>query len=336
MKIVFAGTPEFAAQAMRAIVGAGHEIVLTLTQPDRRAGRGMHLQASPVKQFALEKNIPLLQPETLKRTVADPEKKIQAQEAYGLLSEIDFDAMVVVAYGLILPQEILDITERPGRYGSFNIHASLLPRWRGAAPIQRAIESGDAKTGVCIMQMDAGLDTGDTVMAEEIDIHSNETSATLHDRLAALGAQLIVKILHQLETIGHLNRCPQASQGITYAEKIAKDEAEIDWAHDAQKIDARIRAFNPFPGATSAIGDLNLKLWNSQIPKDAPSGEGAGVGQIIALGNEGVFVKCGSGVLEILEVQKPGGKRIPAKLCLKSLSESGEVVSFQNKENSRH
>jgi methionyl-tRNA formyltransferase len=295
----------------------------------------MHLQASPVKQFALEKNIPVLQPETLRRSVADPEKKSQAQEAYRLLSEIHFDAMVVVAYGLILPQEILDISERPGRYGSFNIHASLLPRWRGAAPIQRAIESGDAKTGVCIMQMDAGLDTGDIVMAEEIDIHSNETSATLHDRLAVLGAQLMTRTLHQLETVGHLSRCPQKNQGISYAEKIAKDEAEIDWANDAQKIDARIRAFNPFPGATSAIGDLSFKLWNSQVPQDAPSAEGAGVGQIIAFSDEGVFVKCGSGVLEILEMQKPGGKRISAKLCLKGLSEAGEVVSFQTKENSR-
>ena len=334
MKIVFAGTPEFAAQAMRAIEGAGHKIVLALTQPDRRAGRGMHLQASPVKQFALEKNIPVLQPETLRRNATDPQKKIQAEEAYKQLSEVDFDAMVVVAYGLILPQEILDIAERPGRFGSFNIHASLLPRWRGAAPIQRAIESGDAKTGVCIMQMDAGLDTGDTVMVEELDIASNETSTTLHDRLARLGAKLIVNTLHQLETVGSLPRSPQSAQGITYAEKIVKDEAEIDWGNDAQKIDARIRAFNPFPGATSSIGNLSLKLWNSRIPRNAPSAERADLGQVLSFGDESVFVKCGTGVIEILEMQKPGGKRIPAKLCLQGLGEAGEMLRFQAKENS--
>jgi methionyl-tRNA formyltransferase len=334
MRIVFAGTPEFAAQAMRAIHESGHEIVLALTQPDRRAGRGMHLQASPVKQFALEKNIPVLQPETLRLTAADPQKKIQAEDAYKQLSETDFDAMIVVAYGLILPQEILDIAERPGRYGSFNIHASLLPRWRGAAPIQRAIESGDAKTGVCIMQMDAGLDTGDTVMVEEIDIHANETSATLHDRLAALGAKLIVQTLHLLEAVDDLSRSPQAAEGITYAEKIAKDEAEIDWGDDAQKIDARIRAFNPFPGATSSIGNLSLKLWNSRISGNAPSGEQAGAGQILGFGNESVFVKCGTGVIEILEMQKPGGKKISAKLCLQGLSEASEMLRFQAKENS--
>jgi len=217
--------------------------------------------------------------------------------------------MVVVAYGLILPPEILDIAERPGRFGSFNIHASLLPRWRGAAPIQRAIESNDVKTGVCIMQMDAGLDTGDTIMVEEIDIASNETSATLHDRLATLGAKLIVSTLHQLETVGNLPRSPQAAQGITYAEKIAKDEAEIDWGHDAQKIDAKIRAFNPFPGATSSIGNLSFKLWNSRISRNAPSGEQACAGQIIGFGDKSVFVKCGTGVIEILEMQKPGGKK---------------------------
>ena len=335
MKIVFAGTPEFAAQAMRAIQSAGHEIVLALTQPDRRAGRGMQLQASPVKQFALENNIPVMQPETLRRTSADALKKNQAEAAYKQLFDTDFDAMVVVAYGLILPQEILDLTERPGRHGSFNIHASLLPRWRGAAPIQRAIESGDSKTGVCIMQMDAGLDTGDTVMVEELNIHANENSAGLHDRLATLGAQLIVKTLDQLENGGNLVRSPQVTQGITYAEKIVKDEAEIDWGNDAQKIDARIRAFNPFPGATSALNGLSLKLWNSRIPESAPSSAGASVGQVIGFSEEGVFVKCGTGVIEILEMQKPGGKRIPAKLCLQSFSESGAVMRFQTKENSR-
>lgn len=333
MKIVFAGTPEFAAQAMRAIDKAGYEIVLALTQPDRRAGRGMHLQASPVKQFALENNIPVLQPETLRRNIADPQKKIQAEKAYKQLSETNFDAMVVVAYGLILPQEVLDISERKGRHGSFNIHASLLPRWRGAAPIQRAIESGDTKTGVCIMQMDAGLDTGDTVMVEELDIRPNETSASLHDRLATLGATLIVKTLDRLQASDDLPRIPQALQGVTYAEKIAKAEAEIDWSKTAQEIDAKIRAFNPFPGATSSIADFSLKLWSSRVAEDAPSGAGSGIGQVLGFGDVGIFVKCGSGVIEVLEMQKPGGKKIQAKLCLQGLNEKSEDLRFHAKNN---
>jgi methionyl-tRNA formyltransferase len=184
------------------------------------------------------------------------------------------------------------------------------------------------------MQMDAGLDTGDTVMVEELEIGSNETSGTLHNRLATLGAKLIVNTLYQLEAVGSLPRSPQAAKGITYAEKIAKDEAEIDWSNEARKIDDRIRAFNPFPGATSSIGNLSLKLWNSRIPSNAPSEEQANAGQILGFGDESVFVKCGTGVIEILEMQKPGGKKIPAKLCLQGLSEAGEMLRFQAKENS--
>ena len=330
MKIVFAGTPEFAAQAMRAIAEAGHEIVLALTQPDRRAGRGMHLQASPVKEFALEKQIPVLQPETLKRNHPDAQKNLQAEEAYQCLSQLDFDAMVVVAYGLILPQEILDISERPGRHGSFNIHASLLPRWRGAAPIQRAIESGDHKTGVCIMQMDAGLDTGDTVLREELEITPHETSVTLHDRLAALGAKLIVNTLAQLESVKPLARMPQSNIGITYAEKILKVEAEIDWSLDAKQIDARIRAFNPFPGASSSFAGQGIKFWNSCIPKEAPSKSGL-PGEVLGFGEESIYVQCGSGVLEVLEMQKPGGKRMNAKLCLQTFDVSEKPVCFKTK-----
>ena len=330
MKIVFAGTPEFAAQAMRAIYGAGHEIVLALTQPDRRAGRGMHMQASPVKEFALEKNIPVLQPETLKRNSADLQKKSQAEDAYQQLSQIDFDVMVVVAYGLILPQEILDISERPGRHGSLNIHASLLPRWRGAAPIQRAIELCDQKTGVCIMQMDAGLDTGDVVLLEALEIVADETSATLHDRLAALGAKLIVNTLAQLEGGISLVRAPQANTGITYAEKILKTEAEINWHLDARQIDARIRAFNPFPGATAYLDDLAIKLWNSRIANDG-HGELTKPGEILGFGDEGVYVQCGSGVIELLEIQKPGGKRMNAKIYLQTLDAAKKSLCFQTR-----
>jgi methionyl-tRNA formyltransferase len=332
MKIVFAGTPEFAAQAMRAIYDAGHEIVLALTQPDRRAGRGMHLQASPVKEFALQKNIPVLQPETLRLTSSDPQKQAQAVAANERLSTIDFDAMVVVAYGLILPQEILDISERAGRYGSFNIHASLLPRWRGAAPIQRAIESGDAKTGVCIMQMDAGLDTGDTVLVADIEIARDETSSSLHDRLAELGAKLIVDVLNTLEQGKDLSRVPQEKDGITYAEKILKSEAEIDWVLSAKEIDQRIRAFNPFPGASSNLNGLAVKFWNSRLADPKAVSATGTVGEALGFGNKGAFIQCGEGVLEVLEMQKPGGKKIDAKTCLQPIGAGEKLLRFQTKE----
>jgi methionyl-tRNA formyltransferase len=329
MKIVFAGTPEFAAQAMRSIHDAGHEIVLALTQPDRRAGRGMHLQASPVKVFANENNIPILQPQTLRRNSADSLKQHEAEEAYQRLSELDFDAMVVVAYGLILPQEILDITQRPGRYGSFNIHASLLPRWRGAAPIQRAIEAGDQKTGVSIMKMDSGLDTGDTVLVEALNISLDENSSTLHDRLANIGARLIVQTLHTLEKDKAIQATPQNSQGVMYAEKILKSEAEIDWSFSAQEIDCRIRAFNPFPGATSILKGIPLKCWNSRVsPKNVPK-ETRRAGEILGFSEEGAYIQCGKGVVEVLEMQRPGGKKMSAKMCLQAFPDQENELRFQ-------
>lgn len=332
MKIVFAGTPEFAAQAMRAIHNAGHEIVLALTQPDRRAGRGMHLQASPVKEFALEKNIPVLQPETLKSNHSDPVKKAQAEEAIKQLSEIEFDAMVVVAYGLILPQEVLDITQRLGRYGSFNIHASLLPRWRGAAPIQRAIEAGDSKTGVCIMQMDAGLDTGDTVLISELVINPEETSVSLHDRLSVLGAKLIVEVLQVLQDGGNLVKTPQPISGMNYAEKILKNEAEINWRLSAKQIDCQIRGFNPFPGAVSTLAGNPIKFWNSRIPKAGVCVETAIAGQVLGFSEGGVYIQCGQGVIEVFEMQKPGGKKMSAKTCMQSIGLDDKSLHFQAKE----
>lgn len=332
MKIVFAGTPEFAAQAMRAIHEAGHEIVLALTQPDRRAGRGMHLQASPVKTFALQNNIPVLQPETLRRTSPDLEKREQAEAAYERLSSIEFDAMVVVAYGLILPQEILDISERPGRFGSFNIHASLLPRWRGAAPIQRAIEAGDASTGVCIMQMDAGLDTGDTFLVSTLEIARDESSASLHDRLALLGSQSIVAVLDELQKGKTVTRLPQLKEGVTYAEKILKSEAEIDWRLSARQIDQRIRAFNPFPGSSSSINGADIKFWNSRVAEAGIFVEPGNVGEVLGLSSHGVYIRCGEGVLEVLEMQKPGGKRTDAKTCIQSLGAGEKLLRFQAKE----
>ena len=328
MKIVFAGTPEFAAQAMRAIDAAGHRIVLALTQPDRRAGRGMHFQASPVKTFALEKNIPVLQPASLRRNGVDPEKNKQALTAYQRLSEIDFDVMVVVAYGLILPQEILDIAECDQRHGCFNIHASILPRWRGAAPIQRAIEQGDSSTGVSIMKMDAGLDTGDTVLVHEINITRDETSASLHDRLSKLGADSIVEVLNIISQGAALVRTPQTSEGVRYAEKILKSEADINWQLSATVIDCRIRAFNPFPGATSNLDGIPMKFWNSRIPSSGDYSQSDQVGAVLGFSKKGVFIQCGQGVIEVLEMQRPGGKRLNAAACLQTHGVPPQALRF--------
>ena len=328
MKIVFAGTPEFAAQAMRAIDAAGHQIVLVMTQPDRRAGRGMHLHASPVKTLAIEKNITVLQPSTLKRNAADPDKKAEAESAYQQLAKLEFDAMVVVAYGLILPQDVLDLAEQAGRFGCFNIHASLLPRWRGAAPIQRAIEAGDHTTGVCIMQMDAGLDTGDVVLMDELKIAHDETSATLHDRLAELGSRLIVKTLNALDAKQTLIRIPKAEFGVSYAEKILKSEAEINWQLGAIEIDRRIRAFNPFPGASASLGGEPIKILNSALPEARIQRQSATPGQILGASKTGVYVQCGDGVVELTEVQRPGGKKMNAKLSLHAQLEQKEASQF--------
>lgn len=316
MKIVFAGTPEFAAIAMRAIDAAGHEIVLALTQPDRRAGRGMQVQSSPVKLFAQEKNIPILQPETLKQNHADMQKQNAAHAVFQALSHTNFDAMVVVAYGLILPQEILDVASTQGRHGCFNIHASLLPRWRGAAPIQRSIESGDEVTGISIMQMDAGLDTGDIVLTKRLAISAQETTVTLHDRLAHLGAQAMIEVLNDIDLGQNLSKIVQPTDGISYAEKILKSEAEIDWHLNATQIDRRIRAFNPFPGASSTLNGEQLKFWNSSVPTKALNKEGKLPGEIVSAGESSIYVQCGEGVIEILEMQKAGGKRLPATKCI--------------------
>lgn len=316
---------------MRALEAAGHEIVMALTQPDRPAGRGMQLQASPVKRFALEKNIPVLQPETLKRNSIDPQKKAQAHEAYEHLSQADFDVMVVVAYGLILPQDILDIADRKGRYGCFNIHASLLPRWRGAAPIQRAIESGDIKTGVSIMQMDAGLDTGDIVLVKEIPIAADETSVSLHDRLASLGADLMVETLALLCQGKVLNKIPQVLAGITYAEKILKNEAEIDWSLSAVEIDRRIRAFNPFPGSTSTMNKEVFKFWKAAVLTCLTFPKTGVLGEVLDVEGNDVYIQCGEGVIAIQEMQKPGGKRMAASACLKPHHLPKQIMQFLRK-----
>lgn len=292
MKLIFAGTPEFAAQALRAIIAAGHEVLLVLTQPDRPAGRGMNLQPSAVKQVAVEHGIEVFQPLSLRDAAA--QERIAAVAA---------EVMVVAAYGLILPQSVLDLP----RHGCINIHASLLPRWRGAAPIQRALLAGDAETGVCIMQMEAGLDTGPVLLRGVLPIADDDNASTLHDRLAELGARLVVEALDGLP----LPAVPQPVEGVTYAHKIEKAEALVDWRRSADELDRHIRAFNPFPGALAMFGGQTVKLWRA-LPT-----QGAGEpGEIIEVNRQAVIVACGQGALALGELQKAGGKRLPAQQFL--------------------
>lgn len=312
MKIIFAGTPEFAAVALQSLHDAGFEIPLVLTQPDRPAGRGMQLQASPVKQLAVAKGIPVAQPVSLRLNGKYPEV---AQEAHALLHATPHDVMVVAAYGLILPRSVLDIP----KYGCINIHASLLPRWRGAAPIHRAIEAGDAETGVTIMQMEEGLDTGPMLSMERVPIAASDTTGSLHDKLAELGGKMIVEALRKLEQDG-LHATPQPEDGVTYAAKIAKDEAALDFAQPAEVLDRRIRAFNPFPGAVASFNDVAVKFWRAEV---ASMDAKAAPGTVLGASQEGVLVATGKGVLRVLELQKPGGKRLPAGEFLKGFSLEG-------------
>jgi len=301
---------------------------LVLTQPDRRAGRGMHLQASPVKEFALSKGVPLLQPASLNTNNLDEVKRAEAIAALRVISETQFDTMVVVAYGLIIPQAMLDLAERPGRHGAFNIHGSLLPRWRGAAPIQRSIAAGDGRTGITIMQMDAGLDTGDMVMSESIDINPDETSSSLHDRLAELGARLMVRCLAMLDAQEAATRTPQSEEGMCYAEKIQKTEAEIDWSQSAATIDRLIRAFNPFPGASSTLGGQSLKFWRARPLTKELADQYRGShrpGSIVGKTNDGFMVWCKDGALEVLEIQKPGGRRSSAAQWIQAAKPAGAL-----------
>lgn len=304
MRVIFVGTPEFARVALAQLQAAGFEIPLVLTQPDRPAGRGMKLQASSVKQFALEKQIPVLQPRSLRLDGKYPEDAAAARDA---LEAARADVMVVAAYGLILPQWVLDMP----RLGCLNIHASLLPRWRGAAPIHRAIEAGDSETGITLMQMDAGLDTGDMLLVEKLPIAPRDTTGTLHDKLASLGGRLVVEAL-ELAACGGLRPVPQPGEGITYAHKIEKHEAAIDWRQSAAVIERRIRAFNPFPGAASALGGDTVKFWQAVVLPGVQRPEAAVAGQIIAVSPDGVDVATGDGVLRATRLQKPGGKPLDA------------------------
>ena len=290
MKLIFAGTPEFAATALEALLAAGHEVLLVLTQPDRPAGRGMTLQASAVKKLALAHGLALHQPDKLKD--AATHEPIRAACAQGA------EVMVVAAYGLILPQAVLDIPSR----GCINIHASLLPRWRGAAPIHRAIEAGDAQTGVTIMQMEAGLDTGPMLLSESIPIAPQDTTGSLHDRLATLGGRLIVDALAGIDG---LTPAPQPETGVTYASKIAKGEAQLDWAQPATVLERKLRAFNPFPGAVATLAGEPVKLWRGEAVQAAGR-----PGRILAADGNGIVVACGEGALRLTELQRPGGRRL--------------------------
>jgi methionyl-tRNA formyltransferase len=294
MRLAFAGTPEFAAATLAALLEAeaGHEIALVLTQPDRPAGRGMRCVSSPVRQLALARGLEILQPVSLKQDAAARER----------ITTLGVEALIVVAYGLILPQAVLDAP----RLGCLNLHASLLPRWRGAAPIQRAILAGDAETGVCVMQMEAGLDTGPVLARVKTPIQPDDNAASLHDRLAALGARLMVETLPRLPLAAEA----QPGTGVTYAAKLEKAEAHLDWSLPATELDRRIRAFNPFPVAQTLLAGALLKIWQAEIVSTATGAAAAGT--VLAVDKNGITVACGQGALRLTELQKAGGKRLAA------------------------
>ncbi|STZ77225.1 methionyl-tRNA formyltransferase [Bergeriella denitrificans] len=291
MKVIFSGTPDFAAAALKTIAAAGFEIPLVLTQPDRPKGRGMQLQASPVKQAALDLGLRVEQPEKLRGNA----------EALNMLKDTGADVMVVAAYGLILPQDVLDTP----KHGCLNIHASLLPRWRGAAPIQRAIEAGDAETGVCIMQMDIGLDTGHVVSEHRYTIAPSDTANEVHDALMDLGAAAIVADLQRLQAEGRLKSVPQPEAGVTYAQKLSKEEARINWQEPAAVIERKIRAFNPVPAAWVEYQGKPMKIWRAEIVNQSGN-----AGEVLACSSDGLIVACGEGALKITELQPAGSKRM--------------------------
>ncbi len=304
MRILFAGTPDFARVALEHLLAAGFDVPLVFTQPDRPAGRGMKLQASPVKQLALERGIAVAQPRGLRLDGKYPDDAAAAREA---IAAAQADAMVVAAYGLILPRWVLDAP----RLGCLNIHASLLPRWRGAAPIHRAIEAGDPQTGVTIMQMDEGLDTGAMLLREALPIRAGDTTARLHDRLATLGGRLIVEAL-EIAACGGLRAEPQPAEGITYAHKIEKAESAIDWSQPAAVIERRVRAFDPFPGASTALAGEAIKVWAAQVV------DGGGTpGSVLDVGEHGITVACGQQALRLTQLQRAGGKRLAAAAFLR-------------------
>lgn len=322
LRVGFAGTPVFAQRALEAIVQAGYTVPCVLTQPDRPAGRGLKLTPSPVKQWAEQAGLQVLQPPSLKLEGRFSE---QAQAAHEQLLTYDLDVLVVAAYGLILPPSILDLP----RLGCLNIHASLLPRWRGAAPIQRAIQAGDTQTGITIMQMDAGLDTGHIIDMQAIDIAQDDTGATLHDKLAHLGATLIVHTLDQTpnqhlsrETLMQWVSTPQPSDGVTYAAKLTKSEALLDLTQPADVLARQIRAFNPVPGASLMLPHFSepIKVWQAHaLPLDQKKPiDPHPIGYIVSATEQGIDVRTGAGLLRLLELQRPGAKRLPIAEFIKA------------------
>jgi len=314
MRIAFAGTPAFAATGLAALLSAGFDVCLVLSQPERPAGRGMHRQPGAVARLALERGLPLLTPPSLR-----PERggapTIAALEQ---LRAARADVLVVAAYGLLLPEAVLQIprglplADSPERVTAVNIHASLLPRWRGAAPVVRAIEAGDARTGISIMQMDAGLDTGPVLLAESLDIDADATAGTLTEALAALGGRLVVTALQGLRE-GRLQARAQAAEGIVYAHKVGKGEAWIDWDLPAERIAARVRAFDPFPGACGALAGHTIKIWRCRALAAPAGGPGAAPGTVLSAGAEGIVVACGAGALCLVELQRAGGRRLAVR-----------------------
>jgi methionyl-tRNA formyltransferase len=298
VRLIFAGTPRFAAEALRALIAEGHEVVLVLTQPDRPAGRGMRIATSDVRRVALDAGIPVEQPRSLR-----------SEDAVETLRRVDVEVMVVAAYGLMLPPAVLGLFP----HGCINIHASLLPRWRGAAPIQRAILAGDARSGVCIMQMEAGLDTGPILRSESLALTTDETAGTLHDRLTVLGSRLVLDVLRDM-ALGPVQATPQDEAAATYAAKIGRGEAVLDFAHAAVVIDRHVRAFNPIPGAWAMYGGETIKIWCAQALEFETM---AVPGTIVAMSREGLDVACGGGtLLRLTELQRSGGRRLPAEAFL--------------------
>lgn len=312
MKIIFAGTPDFAAASLAAILEAGHQVIAVYTQPDRPAGRGKKLLKSPVKQLAESSNIPCYQPE-----------KLTSDEAQKELAALNPDVMIVAAYGLLLPKAVLDIP----RLGCINIHASLLPRWRGAAPIQRAIQAGDSKTGITIMQMDEGLDTGNMLLKVETDISPDDTGGSLHDRLAELGAKAILEYLDQAENRS-LKGEEQDSSLSCYAHKLSKQEAQIDWNQDAEAILRTIRAFNPWPVAYSISGDDRVRIFDAEIDTEQGQSEHA-PGTVISKTKAGIVIRCASEAIRIKKLQLPGAKAMSVEDFVnggKTLLSAGEQL----------
>jgi methionyl-tRNA formyltransferase len=302
LRILFAGTPQFSVPPLQRLIADGYTPLAVLTQPDRPAGRGRQLQASPVKQVASEAGIPVLQPATLR----DP-------KALQQLADFAPDLMVVVAYGLILPTAVLQLP----RHGCWNIHASLLPRWRGAAPIQRAIEAGDRQTGICIMEIDEGLDTGPVLLRSATPIGAQETAGELHDRLAQLGSDGLLQCLRELEAGNPPRPQPQPETGVTYARKLDKAEARIDWTEPAGLLQRRVRAFNPWPVAWCMVGTERTRVWASRVSPLRSSGQ---PGEVLAAGKDGIDVATGQGVLRLLELQRPGKRRTSIADYLNAMS----------------